>query len=73
MSYQKVNQKESNKQLHYEDVYSNSEEEEESFKKATSSKNENMSLSDGDIANGDWVAVIYDNIWYPGTVLIIFI
>lgn len=63
MSYQKVNQKESNKQLYYKDVYSDSEEEEESFKKATSSKNENMSLSDG----GDWVAVIYDNIWYPGT------
>lgn len=73
MSYQKVNKKEKNKRLHYKDVYSDSEEEEESFMKATSSKNDNMSLSDGGIANGDWVAVIYDNIWYPGTVLIIFI
>lgn len=50
----------SKEKLCYSDIYSDSEDEREIC------GNRNQILNNDDIVNGNWVAVIYDNKWYPG-------
>lgn len=55
--------KQRKQRLHYKDIYSSSSDEMSDGEKDT------PVLCQDDIAIGDWVAVIYDDMWYPGKML----
>lgn len=55
--------KQRKQRVHYKDIYSSSSDEMNDEEKDT------PVLGQDDIAIGDWVAVIYDDMWYPGKML----